>query len=500
MSSSAEQQRKRNAKPTIHIWRDGQRICFDVPHDGRLMTGTLFTSYVYAKDDDDQGYRVQRGWYPLFRMGNDTGNERDNFVYCYPGLLPVVSELLKQAGYDVDPATDVVPPIGDFVVPDPELSFLPHHDVLPFVQRNDRGLIKSHAHPAHLVMQIARAWPDKSLCVWVNTVSQADELFRHFRTHAFQATYASKQSRPERIGQILVATLPFLADHPVVQDRDIAIVLNSNSVFGKRGKDAIAFSFKARIYGFTDGSEQPPFIRDQVTALFGFERLVLNEDGRAIEPVNVVRVRFQGGVRLERDQNSAFMVKKRCIWHNKPRNEFIANLAEPLVQSDFRSVRLSQRLERRLQRRKRLRLGILVENVEHALALGAFLPDAAIAMGDEVQLDGLSRTAEDRYWVDEVANSPITIATLAGRHKLQRVDMLMRADGGCGSFISEDTNVGRKTPPLVIDIVDRQHPLLRRWSNDRKAAYEAEGWKLVSERPQTALESFMNTRPEVELP
>jgi hypothetical protein len=73
---------------------------------------------------------------------------------------------------------------------------------------------------------------------------------------------------------------------------------------------------------------------------------------------------------------------------------------------------------------------------------------------------------------------------------LSGVEVLIRADGGVGlppmtafppgKIVFIENNLPEKPagePRLVlVDFDDRHHPLLRRWSRQRRAAYAARGW------------------------
>jgi hypothetical protein len=50
---------------------------------------------------------------------------------------------------------------------------------------------------------------------------------------------------------------------------------------------------------------------------------------------------------------------------------------------------------------------------------------------------------------------------------------------------------------MLIDFRDENHPLLRRWIGQRRAAYCKAGWMVAGTEEQSPLARFLATRPEV---
>lgn len=94
------------------------------------------------------------------------------------------------------------------------------------------------------------------------------------------------------------------------------------------------------------------------------------------------------------------------------------------------------------------------------------------------------------------------IVTASGLGKVRSLDVLIRADGGFGLpplphrlTTCRDQN----HPLLLVDMFDRHHRLLRRWSTNRREAYVEAGWNVAGIETNTALDQFLATRPKVEL-
>ena len=95
--------------------------------------------------------------------------------------------------------------------------------------------------------------------------------------------------------------------------------------------------------------------------------------------------------------------------------------------------------------------------------------------------------------------------TADGLKRAGNFSILIRADGGLGlprlpqKLLTAPS--GHPMPRLLlIDVADRHHPKLRKWSRYRREAYASANWNLLDAEPLTPLERFLATRPEVELP
>jgi hypothetical protein len=150
---------------------------------------------------------------------------------------------------------------------------------------------------------------------------------------------------------------------------------------------------------------------------------------------------------------------------------------------------------------------VLVENLEHALALGRRLPDWPILTGVEVCLHGLP--AEKASQIRPAsplgeAHPLYAIVTASGLGTLDMsaVGVVVRADGGVGlpALLGKSFVVTESDPPppvLLIDFCDRHHPMLRRWSRWREKAYAERGWFAPGVVPvQARVEQFLTIRGE----
>jgi hypothetical protein len=91
--------------------------------------------------------------------------------------------------------------------------------------------------------------------------------------------------------------------------------------------------------------------------------------------------------------------------------------------------------------------------------------------------------------------------TAEGLARTPRFDLLIRADGGTGLLalpehyqtVANDDD----SRLLFIDFLDRHHPLLAKWSRQRRSAYIASGWNVAGRAAPSAMDRFVAQRPEV---
>jgi hypothetical protein len=222
--------------------------------------------------------------------------------------------------------------------------------------------------------------------------------------------------------------------------------------------------------------------------------------------VQVVRYPVKGGEQLP-PELGLVELKRRGVWHNGLRNRKVAQLARAFAGGDHAELdRLlpgSRSLVPMVPPRDVL---VLVENVEHALALAQRLPDWVLLTGPDLHEDGLTpeqvgrlHTMPDPFRADPL-HAVATTAALADMDVAQ-VDVLVRADGGTNlppvtdEMLAEPAE-GPERPLLLVDMVDRQHPVLRRRSRSRQQAYEERGWFAAGiDTVQARVEHFLANRP-----
>ena len=144
-----------------------------------------------------------------------------------------------------------------------------------------------------------------------------------------------------------------------------------------------------------------------------------------------------------------------------------------------------------------------MDTVDHGLTLAAkqgwpLVADAAVnGQGLSAAQQALLKAGRDKQ---QRTGKPVVV-TAAGLAHAGRFEVLVRADAGTGPppipAAKLRTRSGQDRRLLLVDFLDRHHPVLRRWSRQRQQAYRDAGWNITGEAPQTPLDKFLATRPEV---
>ena len=290
-----------------------------------------------------------------------------------------------------------------------------------------------------------------------------------------------------------------------VEKRTIYISLNPDELFptGVRTPlDDIKRAGRARMYGLLPiGAEVPPYTRSLITALFGLKEVVVPRHGHVLRNVDVAFTTVSGGPDIAKLPDE-LAIRRNGIWKHPVRNRRIAKLASLLATKKYATAHQQFPDLGRVQlRRGGRKVVVLVENLEHALAMAKYLPEAPIVFGPDHWTGDLSTAQKDRLKPRRPRKPHVTIATLTGLPDVDRMDVLLRADAGRGlPPLSEEQRVvphGTADRLLLIDCRDRHHPFLRTLSQERRIDYLASGWRVDGEAEPSALDRFLAARPKV---
>jgi hypothetical protein len=240
-------------------------------------------------------------------------------------------------------------------------------------------------------------------------------------------------------------------------------------------------------------------------AHFGPTRLVLTGAGQVERPIKVLfQPFFGGGAIVQHDKTSELL--RAGIWQHKKLNRDVAKIADSLASGDLAA--LAQIVKGETARNvlasagAQPRVAILVANIEQAIQVLWHLRGWKLVSGKSVQIDGLS--AEDLKilrFARRQPNRPAKglVVTPAGLERVRRSDILIRADGGVGRITTrwavQSANAGVFSPVVILDLRDRRHPVLRKRSRQRLAAYLEAGWRLPG-KYRHELDQFQATRPK----
>jgi hypothetical protein len=446
------------------------------------------------------------------RLYRERAEDDGPVLDCFAGLLPVVLLFAERAGHAAR-----VQGRQAAVLPEPD-----GHSVgrlgpldggfLRCVRQHERALVRyepSAVNPAWLVAQVALAWPQQKIAVAVTRVEEARWLRDQMRQYVPAVVAVTSRNRvPDAaVGRVVIATYDGLGCTGIeVEKRDIVLALNAVEASRPSALSCLGHAKRARAYGLLRLDEAlAPYDQDVARLLFGFEEVEVLWHGAPDVRVEVVWCRKVSCPALP-EAADILEVKRQGLWRNHARNRQVARLARKLqggewqaLGEDFPAVPS-----------KRPGVAVLVENVEHAEALASYLRGWPLATHHGWK-SGCIAKGFDETQGPVAAYEQGVIATALGIEVVDwtGIDVLVRADGGVGLLPVPPSSLGQivfrenNLPEplragarlLLVDIEDRHHPLLRRRSQQRRAAYAQRGWYAPDVDPvQARVERFLTDR------
>lgn len=454
-----------------------------------------------------------------FRYGDSSGSaETVSLIDADPwypgrmliGLAPVAVELLGRHGYRgyyIDRTDRSLPKAAPGAV---SRRGIRDSALLRFVASQEPGGLIEYRYgdvdPAWMIAQIALNWPTSRVVVISATRTNAERLVVCLKRYLGANVGLGLPGRKFDPCRVMVTTARAALRAGMLL-ADFVIALDAVEAVGLYQQEALRQPMKARVFGLIRiGQRLSPYERDIVAATFGFRRTRLYQHGAVPRPVTMVQVALRGGERVSGRLDAASL-KAKAIAQHRVRNGIVRRLARAIEQKNEQALRSLVRWSGRNSIRQE-RTVILVESVDHALALGNLLPEWAILAGESPDLGGVSQlnqlVASESY-VSVWHSRRNVILTMEGlrRVDLRRVGVLIRADGlpGVPAVLADHVVSGHKTGRLVIvDLDDRDlHPQLRRWTRQRMDAALDEGWEVFSAsgRSYTEVDRFLRQREEI---
>ncbi len=473
----------------------------------------LYTVRHVPVNDAGHGLHIQKQLFPL--IWPQKGARGVPCSLCYAGLEPLVKELLMVAGLDVIPTGE-----RPAALPSPNEDALSELEAvdslsLDLVRGHDRGLIgydPTHVEPARLVAQVALAWPKRKVVVVTTRVNDARAFRKELEKHLGKVALFTGEHHPARGTRVVVATPNRLGDGALgIEKRSLCFWANPAEIFTSADPavmnpalDGIQRLWRARVYGLLADDVRPsPWQWSLLTALFGLEGIHIPRHGHRDLPVAVVFSKICGGERPP-DGKDNLALKRIGIWKHPLRNRRIAALFLALATQDRKTLREKfPDVAGHVRGRLGGRVGLLVEGVEHGLALAALLPGVPLVTGLNAFTPGLPAHEDAIVCQRRPFRNPAAgcaIVTVAGLDRAEQFEVLVRADGGRGlpelPETSQAVAKGDESALLLIDFRDEHHPVLRKWSRERRGAYIGAGWNLLTGAP-SLWERFLAFRPEV---
>jgi hypothetical protein len=362
--------------------------------------------------------------------------------------------------------------------------------LLRTVREREWALIRyapQSVNPARLVAEVVLSWPGLTAAVVVRRLAEGRRFAACLRQYGLDVAQVGGHHRGSAQGRVAVTTPQGLANLPTdVAWLDIVFTLDAVEATAKVYTECLVRACRARLYGLLPCDVKPaPLEADLLAALFGFEEVVLPRHGCHERRVEVLAVPFGGGMPLPAGLD-VLRLKRQGLWCHERRNRLVARLARVVCAKDVERLQASfPAIAAARARTTGNRVAVLVENVEHALALTPLLAGWPVVTGRQVREQGLPGKARERL---RARQSPWRlsagglIVTAAGLPDIDpgSLDVLVRADGGRGlpalrpeQLVQRD---GEDSPLWLIDLKDRHHPVLRRWARSRAEAYAERDW------------------------
>jgi hypothetical protein len=480
----------------------------------------LVTAEHEVANNDTQGCHVVRHARPL-RAVDQTAFARVAEVVGEPlsipdnetmaGYEPILRWLLEEKGFEVQS----IPRLPQLPEPDVEAvqqgGEVDAH-LLHGLRQHERLLVRHGpaVDVAWLVGEIGLAYPFASIVLAVASNGKA----RHFGEQIRRwlpddvSVVTSDRPEPQRTGRIVVATHITLGCGAIgAAKRNIYIAPHAIDSLSRKGRMGLDEAFRARFIGMLPANERiAPRDEDELRGVYGFHEVHVPKHGYRVLPIDVIFIPMNGRRKLTHDASPAD-VKRQAVWRHAGRNARIATLASKLAQGDHAGLRRSfPQVAAVLAEAGPQRVGLLVDSVEHGVLLAQQLQGWALARASQVNINGLSRADQrilrERRPRPGIDDCQIITVAAADRIDLAHVDVLVRADAGTGlpaipeEALVIDNSVQHRI--VLVDLADRHHPVLRRWSRRRRQAYDAKGWLPPGTDPvQHRIDQFLNSRPRV---
>lgn len=389
------------------------------------------------------------------------------------GCLPLLQHVAAKEGCELSLSVHE-PGITRLFEP-PEPQNLQYPSLAGFAMSCQRGLIRvsSGVSEAAMIAEFARAFPAARVVVLGSRVQQLEgtlsrlekELADEVALNQVDLVHDGQPLKDgiddEAVPRITLAT--YLGAGGIdFATSDIVLLLDAADCIkdpAERALEQVDAQF--RLFGMLrSGRTQAPAVRDRMMSVFGPALLDVMSGGRVRRNVAVdwINNRQDGNKLTPRD--SAFNYK--CYVHNSRRNRRIAQLARKYYESASEPT-----------------VTVLVEQLDHAIALGKVLKDWPIHSSNDVDTYGKPGRVRTRLKNDR-KHSPgrrqIVLADVARQFPGYETDIVITASSGPHVAALPESWLyqldWQPRPLRIVDFRDRFNPQTKRWSRNRQRAYE----------------------------
>jgi hypothetical protein len=474
----------RHALGPIEVALDGHHI--SLRGDYPTIARRLRTYRIESGRDQDHGYYVTRRLDSLL-------SPADGMRRPKAGLLPVIEHLAAIEGRRLD-----VYRVGECPTELPEAVYDPRiiDPGLIDIVRGARGVIRigPSVRPIQVVAQIAAAYPTCRIVVMSDRTAQLARAYQALRQWLPDRHVLDHVPEDDEGAWIACSTF-FDAAGGDLEKCHLLLLLDGTQAAHQRAEATLAtMDARFHLFGLLRADRRlSPTEQDVMMATFGPQVLDLPAHGQEFASVSVTWLSIAAPV-ISADLETVDLYRAGYVNH-PVRNRRLARLARALANRDEQHLRRHRHIVRWLadQPDRPLYVTVLVQSVEHAIALARDLPGWSIVAGAEPHgpvdtsglrawqrrlLDERRLLAEPRIaWGSDTSRQIVTAA--AAPRRLTSADVVIWAGGGRGmapippSWLRRPAGMSHRL--LIVDCIDRHHARLAAWSQERHLQYvEAE--------------------------
>ena len=340
---------------------------------------------------------------------------------------------------------------------------LPHPPSLhlcSFIVQNRIGMIEyKDVYYPKVCAEIANAFPDSSFAIICKNKLIAKEIVFYTKLYGENSVKAINSNGAPSWETRVVAGPPLSMGHNSVEfeKRDIILFPDALSALHENSKTALcAPDIRGRLLGLIHSNHPvTESQRKKLAATFGFHNVKLPKYGHERVEVKVRLIPFQDCMPTGKSKR----VKRMGVVCNDKRNRLICAEGKKLF-------------------RQGLRVLVLAESIEHLSRLAPLLTDWPAMLSSPAKIDELPDEVRQRFQSNLVfADGSRFISTVdsLGRFTSEKFDAIVWASASPAPPVIPEYMLVAPTLTnqelLLVDLMDRHHPMLRRWANIRRRGY-----------------------------